>query len=123
MSDPLPEGFDRDAWRAKHWNFANENVPKWFDAVRAKYGKENTKYACTGYCFGAPFVCDLLAGGDVSAGAFAHPTSLKEEHFLRLRRECGSLPGARPGPGEGLAVTLGICADALTCRAAPSVVC
>lgn len=87
MSDPPPEGFDRAAWREKHWNFANENVPKWFDAVRAKYGNESTKYACTGYCFGAPFVCALLAGDSISAGAFAHPTALKEEHFLRLRRE------------------------------------
>lgn len=105
MSDPLPEGFDRDAWRAKHWDFANENVPKWFDAVRAKYGKETTKYACTGYCFGAPFVCNLLAGDGVSAGAFAHPTSLKEEHFLKLKRECGTMPEARAGP-EALSVAL-----------------
>lgn len=102
MSDPLPEGFDRDAWRAKHWNFANENVPKWFDAVRAKYGKETTKYACTGYCFGAPFVCNLLAGDGISAGAFAHPTSLKEEHFMNLKRECGE---ARADP-EALSVAL-----------------
>lgn len=91
MSDPAPEGFDRAAWREKHWNFANENVPKWFDAIRAKYGNETTKYACTGYCFGAPFVCNLLAGDSISAGAFAHPTSLKEEHFLSLRRECSPL--------------------------------
>ncbi|KAG6356521.1 hypothetical protein INS49_015909 [Diaporthe citri] len=86
MSDPAPEGFDRAAWREKHWNFANENVPKWFDAVKAKYGSETTKYACTGYCFGAPFVCNLLAGDSISAGAFAHPTALKEEHFLSLRQ-------------------------------------
>ncbi|KAH8754332.1 dienelactone hydrolase [Diaporthe sp. PMI_573] len=85
MSDPPPEGFDHAAWRVKHWDFASENVPKWFDAVRVKYGDETTKYACTGYCFGAPFVCDLLAGDNISAGAFAHPTALKEEHFLKLR--------------------------------------
>lgn len=86
-SDPLPEGFDLAAWRSKHFNFAVENVPKWTDAVKAKYGNEKTKYACTGYCFGAPFVMDLLAGERVSAGAFAHPTALKEEHFMNLKRK------------------------------------
>ncbi|KAJ4389050.1 hypothetical protein N0V93_006512 [Gnomoniopsis smithogilvyi] len=84
--DPLPEGFDHAAWRSKHFNFAQENVPKWTDAVKAKYGNENTKYACTGYCFGAPFVMDLLAGDRVSVGAFAHPTALKEEHFTSLKQ-------------------------------------
>jgi hypothetical protein len=91
MSDPPPEGFDPAAWRTKHTDFAVENVPKWFVAVRARYGSDKTKYACTGYCFGAPFVCDLLAGEEVSAGAFAHPTALKELHFLKLRRKCSSL--------------------------------
>lgn len=84
--DPLPEGFDLAAWRSKHFNFATENVAKWTDAVKAKFGNEETKYACTGYCFGAPFVMDLLAGDRVSAGAFAHPTALKEEHFTSLKR-------------------------------------
>lgn len=98
MSDPPPEGFDPAAWRTKHWDFANENVPKWFDAVRAKYGSEGTKYACTGYCFGAPFVCNLLADDNISAGAFAHPTSLKEEHFLKLKRECQRILCASTGP-------------------------
>lgn len=84
--EALPEGFDHAAWRSKHFNFANENVPKWTEAVKAKYGNDKTKYACTGYCFGAPFVMDLLAGDTVSAGAFAHPTALKEEHFARLKR-------------------------------------
>ncbi|KAF4809333.1 Protein AIM2 [Colletotrichum siamense] len=95
-SDPLPPGFDHAAWRTKHWTFATENVPKWTNAVREKFGGQvagtETRYACTGYCFGAPFVCDLLAGaaGDgepvVSAGAFAHPTALKEEHFSNLKK-------------------------------------
>lgn len=84
-NDPLPEGFDHAAWRSKHFNFANENASKWTDAVKTKYGNENTKYACTGYCFGAPFVCKLLAGDGLTAGAFAHPTALKEEHFTSLK--------------------------------------
>lgn len=83
----MPEGFDRAAWRSKHFNFASENVPKWTEAVKARYGNEKTKYACTGYCFAAPLVCDLLAGDLVSAGALAHPTALKEGHFTGLKRK------------------------------------
>ena len=49
------------------------------------YGKENTKYACVGYCFGAPYVCDELAGNTVAVGAFAHPAFLKEHHFTNLK--------------------------------------
>lgn len=56
-------------------------------AVREKFGSgAATRYACVGYCFGAPFVCRLLATETVSVGAFAHPARLKEEHFAELRR-------------------------------------
>lgn len=41
------------------------------------------------YCFGAPYVCDELARDTVSAGAFAHPAYLKDQHFENLQR--GSL--------------------------------
>ncbi|PSR79525.1 hypothetical protein BD289DRAFT_485529, partial [Coniella lustricola] len=85
-TDPLPEGFDHAAWRAKHFNYATETVPKWTAAVKAQYAPAPTaKYACTGYCFGAPFVMTLLAGDSVAAGAFAHPTALKEEHFQAVK--------------------------------------
>ncbi|TIC90387.1 Protein AIM2 [Colletotrichum higginsianum] len=92
--DPLPPGFDLAAWRAKHLAFATETVPRWAAAVRERFAAElraetgtETRFACVGYCFGAPFVCDLLAGDDVvSAGAFAHPTALKEEHFTGLKK-------------------------------------
>ncbi|GKT66793.1 dienelactone hydrolase [Colletotrichum tofieldiae] len=98
-NDPLPPGFDHAAWRTKHSTFANETVPKWTAAVKERFGAElkaetgkETRFACVGYCFGAPYVCNLLAGvgGDgepvVSAGAFAHPTALKEEHFTGLKK-------------------------------------
>jgi dienelactone hydrolase len=65
--------------------FALEAVPGWVDAVKQKYGNEKTKYACTGYCFGAPFVCNELAGTTVSAGAFGHPAFLEEHHFTNLK--------------------------------------
>ncbi len=84
-NEPLPPGFDQAAWRNKHFTFATENVPKWAEAVKAKYASEKTRIACVGYCFGAPFVCTLLAGDLVSAGAFAHPSLLKEEHFRNLK--------------------------------------
>ncbi|KAL1847805.1 hypothetical protein Daus18300_013847 [Diaporthe australafricana] len=79
--------FDYDAWKEKHQSFAAKAVPRWVDAVKAKYGGNGTKYGCVGYCFGAPYVCDQLAeGGSCTAGAFAHPAFLKESHFRNLKR-------------------------------------
>jgi hypothetical protein len=40
------------------------------------------------YCFGAPYVCDELAKETVTAGAFAHPAFLKEEHFTNVTSMC-----------------------------------
>lgn len=85
MTDPVPENFDHAAWRNKHYTFATENVPKWTEAVKSRFGSDKSQYACVGYCFGAPFVCNLLAGDSVSAGAFAHPSLLKEEHFSGIK--------------------------------------
>ncbi|OBT41463.1 hypothetical protein VE00_08075 [Pseudogymnoascus sp. WSF 3629] len=82
-SDP---NFDYEAWKKKHTAFADENVPKWVSAVKEKYGEDKTKYACVGYCFGAPYVCNELAGNTVTAGAFAHPAFLKEHHFFNLKK-------------------------------------
>ncbi|KAK5664062.1 hypothetical protein OQA88_276 [Cercophora sp. LCS_1] len=97
-NDPPPPGFDHPAWLAKHFAFATDNVEKWAAAVRTKFGTEKTKYAVVGYCFGAPFVCQLLATDHVSAGAFAHPSRLKEEHFVALRHplllSCAEKDGA-----------------------------
>ncbi len=39
----------------------------------------------TRYCFGAPYVCNELAGKTCAAGAFAHPAFLKEHHFRQLK--------------------------------------
>ncbi|KAK1992336.1 alpha/beta-hydrolase [Colletotrichum falcatum] len=107
--DPLPPGFDLAAWRDRHSAFAAEAVPRWAAAARARFGAElraaaaaatgtETRFACVGYCFGAPYVCDLLAGAGadadadadgepvVAAGAFAHPTALKEAHLAGVKR-------------------------------------
>ena len=42
------EGFDFEAWKAKHTKFAEDHVPGWVEAVKSKYGKPGRKYACVG---------------------------------------------------------------------------
>lgn len=82
-SDP---NFDYEAWKKKHTAFADDTVPKWVKEVKEKYGRPQTKFACVGYCFGAPYICDELAGDTVVAGAFGHPAFLKEHHFFNLKK-------------------------------------
>ncbi|KAH7123305.1 hypothetical protein B0J13DRAFT_599081 [Dactylonectria estremocensis] len=78
--------FDYEAWKRKHTAFADVAVPKWVKAVKQGYGKADAKFACVGYCFGAPYVCDELARDTVAVGAFAHPAFLKEHHFSNLKK-------------------------------------
>ncbi|KAI1747600.1 hypothetical protein F4782DRAFT_543407 [Xylaria castorea] len=80
-SDP---NFDYEAWKKKHIAFADITVPIWVNTVSARYGRPNTKFACVGYCFGAPYVCNELARKSATAGAFAHPAFLKEHHFRNI---------------------------------------
>lgn len=77
--------FDYEAWKRKHTAFADVAVPKWVAAVKKSYGTNTTKFACVGYCFGAPYVCNELKGDTVTVGAFAHPAFLKEHHFTDLK--------------------------------------
>lgn len=86
LSDPNDNpDFDFPGWLAMHQKFSDPFVPKWVDEVKSKYGKANTKFLCTGYCYGAPYVCDQLSDkGICSAGAFAHPAFLKEAHFENI---------------------------------------
>ncbi|KAI1492806.1 alpha/beta-hydrolase [Biscogniauxia mediterranea] len=78
--------FDYEAWKRKHVAFADVKVPEWVSAVKARYGKPDTKYACVGYCFGAPYVCNELAGTTCAVGAVAHPAFLAEHHFQGLNK-------------------------------------
>ncbi|KAK5373385.1 hypothetical protein LTS13_005583 [Exophiala xenobiotica] len=78
--------FDYEAWKKKHIAFADATVPGWVEAVKSRFGKPQRKYACVGYCFGAPYVCNELAGKTCAAGAFAHPAFLKEHHFRQLNK-------------------------------------
>ncbi|KAF2754407.1 alpha/beta-hydrolase [Pseudovirgaria hyperparasitica] len=83
VSEP---GFDYEEWKRVNMEFAEGAVPKWVDEVRERFGK-GKKFACVGYCFGAPFVCNELSdAGICDAGAFAHPAFLKESHFRCLRK-------------------------------------
>ncbi|KAI0829107.1 alpha/beta-hydrolase [Trametes gibbosa] len=59
-------------------------VPPWIEAVRARYGAK--KYTCVGYCFGAPYVMDLLKTDWILAGALAHPALLDEDHFKAIKQ-------------------------------------
>ncbi|KAI0393230.1 alpha/beta-hydrolase [Xylariaceae sp. FL0594] len=79
--------FDFEAWKARHKAFADENLPLWIDEVKARHGRPDTRYACVGYCFGAPYVCDQLsASGGCDAGAFAHPAFLEDRHIRDLEK-------------------------------------
>ncbi|KAJ7472043.1 dienelactone hydrolase [Mycena latifolia] len=95
--------FDRPAWLEKSRKKADEITPKWLDEVRKMHGADS-KYCAvgkqpgqesfsdsrlmilTGYCFGAPFVMDLGATGDIVAAAFGHPAFLNEDHFRNLKQ-------------------------------------
>ncbi|UNI19483.1 hypothetical protein JDV02_005665 [Purpureocillium takamizusanense] len=78
--------FDYETWKRKHTAFADEAVPKWVQAVSARYKGDGVKFACVGYCFGAPYVCAELARDTVAIGAFAHPAFLKEHHFENIKK-------------------------------------
>ncbi|WPH03470.1 Hypothetical protein R9X50_00635000 [Acrodontium crateriforme] len=79
--------FDFPAWALGYMRTAEVDVPKWEEEVKAKFGVGGAKFACVGYCFGAPFVMRSLAErGMCEAGGFAHPAFLKEEQFTNLQK-------------------------------------
>ncbi|OBZ68577.1 Protein AIM2 [Grifola frondosa] len=80
------EGFDFTAWRIPKEKRAAELVPRWIDAVKQQFGGPETKYNAAGFCFGAPYAMDLVATDWFSAGAWAHPAFLNEDHFKNVKR-------------------------------------
>ncbi|KAH9884650.1 Alpha/Beta hydrolase protein [Cubamyces lactineus] len=80
------EGWDVDEWVVPFRTSAARITPPWIEAVREAYGGPNTKFFTVGYCFGGPFVLDLLATDWVTAGAIAHPAFLDGGHFRRLKK-------------------------------------
>ncbi|KAH8113614.1 alpha/beta-hydrolase [Phellopilus nigrolimitatus] len=88
LGDPIEThlneaGFDWPAWLSKSESQSREYEPKWYEAIKKRFGQE-TKYTAIGYCFGAPFVCEAGASGKMVAGAVAHPGSLDESHFRNI---------------------------------------
>ncbi|KAG9227518.1 hypothetical protein CCMSSC00406_0000836 [Pleurotus cornucopiae] len=91
LGDPVQnhdgeQGFDRPAWFAKARVNAADVLPGWIDGVRQKYGVHGISYSAVGYCFGAPYVFELLSGDMVSAGAVAHPTLINEDHLFKIQK-------------------------------------
>lgn len=54
--------WDMGAWMTEKQSFADPFVPKWVEEVKKTYGKADTKYVCTGYCFGAPVSAFQMKG-------------------------------------------------------------
>ncbi|KIK60066.1 hypothetical protein GYMLUDRAFT_168638, partial [Collybiopsis luxurians FD-317 M1] len=78
-------GFDRMAWIAEMHKIAQEVTPKWWAAVKAKYGE--ARYCISGYCFGASYTMDIANSEDVVvATSLAHPAFLNEEHFRKIKK-------------------------------------
>jgi len=78
--------FDPELWWQPKRERANETVPTWIEAAKAKYGTERTKYAAVGYCFGASDVLNCAATDWLSAGAIVHPAFLNESHFTNVKQ-------------------------------------
>ncbi|KAJ2996433.1 hypothetical protein NUW54_g7240 [Trametes sanguinea] len=99
------ESFDYPGWIKAHQARAKVLLPPWIEAVRERYGADK-KYACVGYCFGAPYVMEHLKTDWIVAGAFGHPAFLDEEHFRGIKRESATIcrvasvvdPQDTPGP-------------------------
>ncbi|KAI0058401.1 alpha/beta-hydrolase [Artomyces pyxidatus] len=89
--DPIQANMGKPGFELFHWagpkrDRAYELVPKWIEAVKARYGKSTTKYAALGYCFGGPDVLECATSDWISAAAIAHPAFLNEEHFTTVKR-------------------------------------
>ncbi|KAH9914905.1 alpha/beta-hydrolase [Epithele typhae] len=78
-------GWDGMAWATEKLRRAREVTPPWIDAVRARYGAD-VKYFAVGYCFGGSFIMDMVAQDWITAGAFAHPGFLDEDHFRNAKK-------------------------------------
>ncbi|KDQ49047.1 hypothetical protein JAAARDRAFT_43121 [Jaapia argillacea MUCL 33604] len=94
---------DRQAWVSKTKAQAAAATPKWIEAVKNKYGEE-VKYSAVGYCFGAPYVMQLAATDDIVAAAIAHPSSLSEDDFRKVKQplllSCAETDRAFPTPSR-----------------------
>ncbi|KAJ3906462.1 dienelactone hydrolase family-domain-containing protein [Lentinula edodes] len=95
MGDPVhlhdnEQGFDRSKWMEKSHDSAREVLPKWWEAVTAKYAPRYCRKAHLtvnpGYCFGARYTMQLSDDDAIVAAALAHPAFLNEEHFRNIKK-------------------------------------
>ncbi|KIJ59647.1 hypothetical protein HYDPIDRAFT_100295, partial [Hydnomerulius pinastri MD-312] len=81
-----PPGFDTNSWIDTALKPAQDAFPAWVNAVKAAYDGEGVTYCAVGYCFGGPFVADLLTHDWLTAAAMAHPAWLEESHFRAFKK-------------------------------------
>ncbi|KIK53710.1 hypothetical protein GYMLUDRAFT_49245 [Collybiopsis luxurians FD-317 M1] len=99
-------GFDRGKWIQGKHRTAKEVLPKWWEGVKAQYGRD-AKYCVTGYCFGGSYTLDLAADQAIVAAAVAHPASLNEDHFRKITKplmlSCAEIDHTFPLPNRRIA--------------------
>ncbi|KAF5352120.1 hypothetical protein D9757_013275 [Collybiopsis confluens] len=100
------EGFDRMKWIGEMHKIAKGVVPKWWEAVKEKYGTD-AKYIVSGYCFGAAYTMDLAADNAIVAASIAHPAFLNEDHFRKITKplmlSCAETDHTFPLPSRRIA--------------------
>jgi len=98
--DGLEEGstFDFAAWQAAHPpSIATEIIESTLNTISSEFAFE--KLGAVGYCYGGPFVAQLLAadgplGGQVEAGFTAHPSGVTEDLWDGIEKPISVAYGA-----------------------------
>jgi len=100
--DPVPENalsdpdsdFDFPAWQERHPSSeVNAIIDSTIETMRGDFGV--TKLGAVGYCFGGPYVAQLLANGSfVSAGFTAHPSGVELEQWQNVSKPISVAYGA-----------------------------
>ncbi|KIK53712.1 hypothetical protein GYMLUDRAFT_178543 [Collybiopsis luxurians FD-317 M1] len=102
-------GFNRVKWGQGKVKTANEVLPKWWEAVKVRFGDLLFVglSSLSGYCFGAPYTMELSADPVVAAAAVAHPTYLNEDRFWKMSKplmlSCAETDHTFPLPNRRIA--------------------
>merc|ERR1712113_149973 len=93
LSDPDSD-FDFPAWQERHPSSdVNAIIDSTIETMRGDFGV--TKLGAVGYCFGGPYVAQLLANGSfVSAGFTAHPSGVELEQWQNVSKPISVAYGA-----------------------------
>lgn len=100
--DPVPEDalsdpdsdFDFPAWRERHPSSEiNAIIDSTIETMREEFAV--TQLGTVGYCFGGPYVAQLLVEGSfVSAGFTAHPSGVEVEQWQNVTKPISVAYGA-----------------------------